>query len=121
MNLGGQYDPLPVFLGQRFAHNLFGFAERVDIGGVDEIDPGIEGAVDDANCFVVVRGAPRPEHHGAQAERAHFDTGAAERAIFHLADGSHGPGQSKGDPPQSRSRADASSAANSRAGSLVRA
>ncbi len=103
VHLGGQNDLLPILLGQRLAHDLLGLAERIDIGRVDEVDPRIERAVDDADGLVMVGRSPGPEHHGAQTERAYFDTGAAERAKFHLADGSHGPRPENGRPcPSSR-------------------
>jgi hypothetical protein len=41
---------------------------RVDVGGVDEVDPGVERAVDDADALVVVFVAPVAEHHRAEAE-----------------------------------------------------
>ena len=34
---------------QRLADNLLGLAGRVDVGGVEEVDPGVEGSVDDAD------------------------------------------------------------------------
>jgi hypothetical protein len=40
----------------------------VDVGRVDEVDPGVERAVDDANGVVVVGVAPGAEHHRAEAE-----------------------------------------------------
>ena len=55
----------------------------VDVGGVDEVDPAVERGVDDPHALVLVRVAPGPEHHGAQAERADPDSGPSERSIFH--------------------------------------
>ena len=107
-------------LGQGLADDLLGLAEGVDVGGVDEIDPRIERAVDDADRLVVIGGSPRPEHHGAQAQRADLDTGTTKSAIVHAGDGSHWPGsrsRAPGSGVQAVSRAEASAAASNRAGS----
>ena len=42
VHLGGQDDLVPLDLGQRLADDLLGLAERVDVGGVDEVDPRVE-------------------------------------------------------------------------------
>jgi len=70
VELGGQDDVVAPPAGERLAHDLLGLAPRVDIGGVYEIDPGVERAVDGAEGFVMVRVAPGPEHHGPQAQLA---------------------------------------------------
>ena len=54
---------------------------RVDVGGVDEVDPGVERRVDDPDRLVVVGVAPRAEHHRAEAERADLDAGAPSSRI----------------------------------------
>lgn len=48
-----------------------------------EVDPRVERGVDDPDRFVVVRVAPGPEHHRAEAERGDLDAGAAEGAELH--------------------------------------
>jgi hypothetical protein len=53
---------------ERLADDLLGFAGGVDVGGVDEVDAGVERAVDDADRVVVVGVAPGAEHHRAEAE-----------------------------------------------------
>ena len=65
--LRGQDDVVAAAL-ERLADDLLGLAGRVDVGGVDEVDAGIEGAVDDADRVVVVGVAPGAEHHRAEAE-----------------------------------------------------
>jgi len=50
------------------ADDLLRFAGRIDVGGVDEVDAGIQGAVDDADAVVVVGVAPGAEHHRAEAQ-----------------------------------------------------
>jgi hypothetical protein len=44
-----------------------GLALGVDVGGVDDVDPGVYGTVDDADRLVVVGVAPGAEHHRAEA------------------------------------------------------
>jgi hypothetical protein len=65
--LRGQHDVIAA-AGQGFADDLFGLAGGVDVGGVDEVDPGIQRGVDDADRVVVVGVAPGAEHHRAEAE-----------------------------------------------------
>jgi hypothetical protein len=57
-------------------------AEEI-VGGVDEVDASVEGAVDDADRVVLVVVAPRAEHHGAEGERADLHSRAAEQTVFH--------------------------------------
>src|SRR5207247_7375689 len=81
--LGGEDDVVAAAAGERLADDLLGLASRVDICGVDEVDTGAEGGVDDADAVVVVRVAPGAEHHGAEAQRADGDAGAAEGSVLH--------------------------------------
>src|SRR4030095_15771242 len=69
--------------GQSCADALLGLARRVDVGGVDEVEPGVERPMDDGDRVVVVAVAHPAEHHGAEAQRADLDTGGAERAVAH--------------------------------------
>jgi hypothetical protein len=80
--LGGQHDVVTPAL-ERLSDDDLGFAARIHVGGVHEIDAGVQGAVDDADALVVILGAPVTEHHGAQAEFAHRYAGPAERSVFH--------------------------------------
>jgi hypothetical protein len=68
--LRGQHDV--VAAGGRgpnpLANDLFRLAGGVDVGGVDEVDPGVERAVDDPDRVLVVGVAPGAEHHRAEAE-----------------------------------------------------
>ena len=63
--------------------DLLGHAAGVDVGGVDEVDAGVEGAVDDAGGVVAVVVAPGAEHHRAEAQGTDRYAGAAEGAVFH--------------------------------------
>ena len=65
--LGGQHDVVAAAL-ERLADDLLRLAGRVDVGGVDEVDAGVQRAVDDADRVVVVGVAPGAEHHRAEAE-----------------------------------------------------
>jgi hypothetical protein len=67
----------------RLADDLLGLAGGVDVGAVDEVDAGLESAVDDADRVVVVGVAPSAEHHRAEAELRDLDAGASERAVVH--------------------------------------
>src|SRR5580692_741852 len=69
---------------QSLTDNLLRYTAGVRVGGVDEVDPGIEGAVNDADGVGAVVVAPRPEHHRAQAQRAHRYPGPAQRSVFHV-------------------------------------
>ena len=83
VELGGQEDVVAAALAglQRLADDLLGLAAGVDVGGVDDVDAGVEGAVDDRDRLVVVGVAPRAEHHRAEGQRADLDAGPAEGAV----------------------------------------
>ncbi len=68
---------------ERLADDLLGLAARVDVGGVDEVDPGVERAVDDPDAVVVIWVAPVAEHHRAEAERADLGPCVSQRAVVH--------------------------------------
>src|SRR5664280_1176451 len=83
VHLGGQNDLFPLGLCQGLSDDLLGLTRGVDVGGVDEVDAGIEGPVNDADRLVMIGGSPGPEHHGPQAQRADFDTGTTKSTEFH--------------------------------------
>src|ERR1035437_6551695 len=83
MHLGGQNDLFPCGLCQGLSDDLLGLTRGVDVGGVDEVDAGIESPVNDADRLVMIGGSPGPEHHGPQAQWADFDTGTTEGSKFH--------------------------------------
>ena len=65
------------------ADDLLRVALGVDVGGVDEVAAAVEVAVED-RCGLLDAGAPAPvlaEGHGAEAERADAQAGAAERDV----------------------------------------
>src|SRR3954447_10468594 len=67
------------------ADDLLVLALAVDVRGVDEVDACVERGVDDLDRVVVVRVAPRAEHHRAEAQRADLDAGPTEVAVLHPA------------------------------------
>ncbi len=54
--------------GESPTDDLLALAVRVHVGGVDEVDPGIDGAIDQTDAVVVIGVPPRAEHHRAEAE-----------------------------------------------------
>ena len=80
--LGRQDDVVAASL-ERLAHDLFGLAAGVRVGGVDEVDPGVQRLVDDADRVVVVGVADGPEHHRAERVGTDLDAGPAEGAVLH--------------------------------------
>src|SRR4051794_40663181 len=71
VDLGGEEDLAPA--RDRLADNGLGLTLGVDAGGVDDVDSGVESPPDIADRVVMVRIAVRPEHHGAERERADSD------------------------------------------------
>jgi hypothetical protein len=67
----------------RLADDRLGFASRIDVRRVDEVDSGVDRPMDDARGILMVGIAHRAEHHRAETERADLDTGRSERAHLH--------------------------------------
>src|SRR5258708_40062429 len=82
MHLAGEHDVVAAAL-ECLADDLLGFAPGVHVGGVDEVDPCVQGPVDDPDRVVVVGVSHGPKHHGAQAVGADLDSGPAQRAVLH--------------------------------------
>jgi hypothetical protein len=78
VELGGEDDVLAAAGGERFADDLLGLALPVDVGGVDEVDAGVERRVDDPYRLAVIGVAPGAEHHRAEAKPADRDAGSPE-------------------------------------------
>jgi hypothetical protein len=57
VHLGGEYDVVTA-PSQRLSDDFLGLALSVHVGGVDEIDPGVEGPVDDPDRVAVRAVAP---------------------------------------------------------------
>ena len=87
VDLGGQDDLLAAAptLRQPAADDLLGHslagAPAVDVGGVEEGDAVLQCNVHDREAVVLAR--ERPEVHGAEAETADPQSGAAEVHVFH--------------------------------------
>ncbi len=72
------------------AQDLLGRAGGIAVGGVEEIDPGLQTQIDEARRFGDIGAAPAleefvgaAERAGAEAEDGDLEAGAAELAIFH--------------------------------------
>jgi hypothetical protein len=83
VELRGEDDVVTAAAGERLANDLLRFALAVHVRGVDEVHPGVQGAMDDPDRVLVVRIPPRPVHHGAEAELADRHARAAEVAMLH--------------------------------------
>ena len=80
-HLGREDDAVAAPL-QSLADDHLGVA--VGVGGVDEVDPGVQRLVDDAGRVVRVGVADgRREHQGAERVGADLDAGPAEGAVLH--------------------------------------
>ena len=62
-------------------NHAFGTALGVAVGGVDEINAGGEGRIDDAPSDRLIR--LFAEHHGAEADRRYRQSAVAKASIFH--------------------------------------
>ena len=82
VELGGQHHLVTTGC-QRGADDLLGGPVAVHVGGVDQVQPGVEGAVNDAAAGLNVGVAPRTEHHGAQRKGVHPDAAASDGAELH--------------------------------------
>ena len=78
--LGGEH-PVGAPGRDQAAHDLLRRAAVIDVGGVDEVHPGVEGGVDDSARLRLVRLAA--EHHRSQAQPGHLEAAAAELRAFH--------------------------------------
>ena len=70
VDLRGEHHVVAPTAGEGFADDDLRFALRVGVGGVDEVDAGIEGGVDRRDRGVVVEFAPTAEHHRPETQRA---------------------------------------------------
>ena len=78
------------FAGDGFAEDFFGDAVGINVGGVEEIDAGVEADVDEAGGFGDVAAAPgfeefvgAAEGAGAEGENGDLKSGVAELSEFH--------------------------------------
>ncbi len=79
-----QHDVIATSL-QGLTDDLLRHAAGVDIGGVDEVDPGVQCVVDDADGVGAVVVAPRTEHHRAQAQRTYRYPDPSQQSVVHVA------------------------------------
>ena len=77
-------DDVVAAVGDRGADKLLVLAGAVHVGGVEERDAELGGAVDRADRLLVVRGAVELRHaHAAEAEGGDVEA-VAERAVVHV-------------------------------------
>jgi hypothetical protein len=89
-DLGGEDDLAPRAAFEPFADNLLGHAEEfgarrhgIHFGGVEEVDPRVDGAVHDGKGSLFI--GLEAEGHGSHADVRDDDAGAAEAVAFHKA------------------------------------
>ncbi|MGX1224141.1 hypothetical protein RKD42_005400 [Streptomyces ambofaciens] len=80
--LRGQHDVVPA-PGDRLADHLLRLAAAVHVGGVDQVDPRLQGGVDEGGGLLLGGAPDAAEVHGAERERADLHTGAAQGAVLH--------------------------------------
>jgi hypothetical protein len=85
VKFGGHHHIIAIITSflERPAHDFLRLTCRVDVGGVDEVDPAVECPVDDPDTVVAVGVARNAEHHGAKAVSADLDTGPSQRSQLH--------------------------------------
>lgn len=97
-HLGHQHDPLtlPALVREPAADNFLGPscarapgpAVSVDVGGIDQVDPHLDSAIEDRVAFVLAR--LWAEVHSPERQTAHLQASASEVGVL------HGVGQSSG-------------------------
>jgi len=76
MGLGRDNQPI-VSAFDGLAHNYFRLAPRVNTSDINDVDPYIEGSIDDPYTFSVVGVPPASKHHDAKAKGTDLDPGLA--------------------------------------------
>ncbi len=98
--LGGENDAVAA-VADGAADELLVASGAVHVGGVEEVDAGVEGAVDDGDGFGVVGGSVELRHaHAAEAERGDVEAVASEGAVWKRSVCAHGwldDGDGRGD------------------------
>ena len=80
VDLGGEENAGALAVaGEGLADDFLAAAAGVDVGGVDDVDAGVEGGVDDADGVLEFGAAS--EVHGPEGEGRNFDAGASEEAV----------------------------------------
>ena len=81
--LGGEDVGIARAIGERLAKEDLGGAAAVDIGGVDEVDAEIEGAIE-AGARRIGLDADAIGEPGAERDFRNFEIACAELAVFHV-------------------------------------
>src|SRR5581483_8463073 len=84
-------------LAEGLPEDLLRLAPAVAVGGVEEVDPGVERARDELVRLLLVdrevetdRGLAAPERHGAEREPRDEETGVPEPAVLHASPSARG-------------------------------
>ncbi len=71
-------------LAQRLADQLFVVADAIDVGGIEEIDPELDRALQRGGGFVVVARTVELRHpHASESEFRYFESLPAELSFLH--------------------------------------
>jgi hypothetical protein len=88
--LGGDHDLVPVGeIAQRAAEDLLAGAGRVQVGRVEEVDPGLESVLDERAAGLLVQGPDRVAAagvavgHRADGDRGHVQAGGSQLDVPH--------------------------------------
>ena len=73
---------LPASAFQSLPDDFFRLSLAIPVGRVDEIDPRVQGPVDDPDRIVVVGIPTRAEHHRTQTVCADLDASSTQRAVL---------------------------------------
>ena len=91
MHLGGDDDLVPIGeVLQSASEDLLTRANGIDVGGIEEIDPQLEGFLDDRPAVFFVQHpfvnppCRVPEPHAAEADARHIHSGVSELRVFHM-------------------------------------
>jgi hypothetical protein len=77
-------DDLVAMAGNGLSYELLRLAMGIGVGGVDQVDAGIQRRVHDVGAFLLVGIAVGAEHHGSEGVGADADAGSSERAVLHV-------------------------------------
>src|SRR2546430_17420097 len=91
VHLGGDDDLVPLReVLQSASEDLFTLPKGIDVGGIEEIDPQLEGFLDDRSAvffvqYPFVKPMFRvPEPHATEADARHIHSGVSELRVFHV-------------------------------------
>jgi hypothetical protein len=78
VDLAGKHDVVALAAGERLADNDLRFAGRVDVGSVDEVDPGVQRPMNDCECSRPDPWYPSRRTSSRRGTRADRNAGASQ-------------------------------------------